>query len=281
MFGILLQLIASFFEEASESLGKDNVRRHLESPWVMGLLNAFVSAVILFALITLIRGWDVMTLHAWPTFLLRAVLLLTQSVAVILAIVKSERSTFGFLRVGTIPLLLLLDLLVGVSVSGLQVVGMMLISGTILFMLLNHGLSRNGLWYVIYTTVSAAFQLSLFRYNATHGNSVELESFLMMVMISLLFYVLARKHGNHPFAVFRLKRPLVQGTLHGVAMVFGSYAFLYAPASILLASARGAGIMASVFAGHWMFHEKKLGLKLLAFVGCAIGIILLAFGPGV
>jgi hypothetical protein len=279
MFGIILQLIGSFLDEASQSIGKDSVQKNLEDAWTLGFLNAFMSLIGLLIIITFIRGWDHMTFSAWPTFLVRVILLLIQSVTTVIALVQSERSTFGFLRVGTIPIILLIDVVLGVVLSGWQVLGMMCIAGTVLILSLNHGLSKKGLGYLLYSTVSAAIQLSLLRYNVTHGNSVELEQFGVMLLVAPMFYVLAVRAG-HPGPLKKLKhKPIaLQSGMQGISMIIGSYSFLYAPASILLATARGAGVMTAVLAGHWYFHEKRFLLKLFGFIGCAAGIILLSIG---
>lgn len=279
MFGIILQIIGSFLEEVSETIGKDNVRKKLEDVWTFGFLNAFMSLVGLLFIITFVQGWSEMTLYAWPTFLIRALLLQVQSIATVIALVKAERSTFGFLRVGTIPLILFIDMFMGVALSGWQVIGMLFIAATILILSMNHGLDKKGIVYVLYGTVSAAIQLSLFRYNVTHGNSVELEQLGVMLLVAPVFYILARRAG-HPSPLTYLKRAPIalQSGLHGAALIVGSYAFLYAPASILLATARGSAVMAAVLAGHWYFHEKRFALKLLGFIGCAIGILLLSIG---
>jgi hypothetical protein len=276
MFGILLQIIGTFTEEVSESLGKDNVRRRIEKVWTLGFLNALLALIGLLFIMTFIRGWDAMTMNAWPTFAIRAVLLVVQSVMTIKAIVVAERSTFGFLRVGTIPLILAIDMALGVALSGWQVVGMLCIAATILLLSLNHGLRKKGIGYVLFGTIASAIQLSLLSYNITHGNTVELEQLGVMCLVVPVFYILARQAGEgSPFAALRSRRVFAQSSLHGAAMILGSYAFLYAPASVLLATARGSAVMASVLTGHWFFHERKFSLKIAGFVGCAIGIILL------
>jgi hypothetical protein len=280
MFGVILQIIGTFLEEVSETLGKDNVRRRLESAWTLGFANAVAALVALLFVITCITGWGSMQMQSWPTFVLRVLLLQIQSVATVLAIVHAERSTFGFLRVGSIPLIVLIDIfIVGVALTGWQVLGMTLIAGTILLLTMNHGLSKKGIGYVLVGTVGAAVQLSLLRYNVTHGNSVELEQLGVMLVVAPTFYVLAKQHGSvAPLHVFRRWRNMVQSGLHGIAVVIGGYAFLFAPASILLAAGRAAAVMAAVLAGHLYFHEKKFIIKLLAFVGCAVGIILITLG---
>ena len=279
MFGILLQIIGTFTEEVSEALGKDNVRRRIEKIWTLGFLNALMAFIGLLFIITFFRGWDTMTLHTWPTFIIRALIFVVQSAMTIKAIVHSERSTFGFLRVGTIPLILVIDLFLGVLLSGWQILGMLCIAGTILLLSLNHGLSRKGIGYVLFGTVSAAIQLSLLSYNVKHGNTVELEQLGVMCVVIPAFYYLARRAGEgSPLQALRQRRVLLQSSLHGGAMILGSYAFLYAPASVLLAAARGSAVMASVLTGHWFFHEKKFALKIAGFIGCAIGIALLMSG---
>lgn len=277
MFGVLLQLISSFVEECAETIGKDNVRKHLETALGMGFLNALFTTAIFIVTITFVRGWDAMTLNAWPTFLIRTALLILQAAATVQAIAITERSTFGFVRAGTMPLLLMIDVAMGVQVTGWQVVGMICIVGTILILMMNHGLSKKGMGLLLYTMASAAIQLSLYRYNITHGNSVELEQLLSTLAVGAGLYALVTREGANPFKLIRRPRPALQSGLNAVANLIGGYAFLYAPASVILSTGRAASVMAAVLAGHLYFKEKKFSQKLIAFVGCAIGIILLTF----
>jgi hypothetical protein len=281
MFGILLQVISSVFEEISQSFGKDYVQKKRETAWTMGFLNSFIPVVGYLLVVTFIQGWEHMTIQAWPTFLIRCVLLSAQAVTTILAIVIAERSTFGFLRVGSIPLILLIDLMLGVSVSGWQVLGMTFIAGTLLVLSLNHGITKKGIGFVLFSTASAAVQLSLYRYNLTQGNSVEIEQIGPLLCVAATFLYLAwREKTPSPFRSLTNIPVVSQGALHGLAVMVGGYAFLYAPASVLLATGRAGGVIAAILAGHWYFKEKYFVLKIAGFVGCALGIIFLTIGTG-
>lgn len=280
MIGIFLQLLASGFVEISETIGKNNVRKQTESVWVMGFLNGLCATVGLVIVISLIRGWDSMTLYAWPTLLIRMGMELVHAVLTLTAIVQADRSTYGFIRVGTIPLIILVEMLLfGVFLSGWQIIGILLICTAMLFLALNHGLSKKGIWYVLIGTVMAAVQIPLFRYNITHGNSVELEQLIIVATTCVLFLIVAKRKKLISTKILRNHTKwLIPSSFYGLGVVIAGYAFLFAPASVLTATARAAGIMAAVLAGHWMFKEKHFVVKIIGFIGCAAGVILLALG---
>ncbi len=279
MFGVILSSIGAFFEELASSIGKKQVKRKEESIYAMGFLNELM-AFCGFVLIILFSGKaSGLTLMVWPTALLRLALSLFQGYVTVNAIAKADRSTFGFIRTGTIPLLLIMDMVAGTFISGYQILGMLCISAGLLFLYMNHGFSKHGLWYVILSTVNAALTIGLYKYNITHGNSVELEQLLTIAASLVFFYVMSRYHAQeHPFAL--MKKPLLalQSGAIGVASVVESFAYLFAPASVILAATRSSTVVLTVLTGGVYFHEKNVKAKIFSLVAFVAGIILLAVG---
>lgn len=95
----------------------------------------------------------------------------------------ADRSTYGFLRVLTIPLLLLVDLALGYSLSQGQIVGVSILTLSVLLLLLNHGLRTKGIGFVLLSAVNAVVTLSLFKYDITHFNSVEVEQGITQLVL--------------------------------------------------------------------------------------------------
>jgi hypothetical protein len=62
----------------------------------------------------------------------------------------------------------------------------------------------------------------------------------------------------------------------GAGMMLGSFAFLFAPASIILAVKRSSVILWSMVAGNVFFHEKKAFIKFTAGAFLILAVIFLA-----
>src|SRR3989338_4789063 len=110
MFGIVLASIATFFEEVSDVIGRREARNKKETIYTMGFLHLFW-VTIFFAVLVLVNHNNFrFSMASLPFFLIRLVLEVIQFYITLTAVVVADRSTFGFIRVLTIPLLLLTDL---------------------------------------------------------------------------------------------------------------------------------------------------------------------------
>lgn len=275
MFGILLTLIASFFGELGASIGKSAVKQHLENIYAMGFLNGLWAACFFLLLLLFKPGASFFIALPLP-FAIRAILSVLQGYVTVHAIKSSDRSTSGFVRVGTIPLLLLSDVLLGYSISAAQFGGMAVLIGCLLFFFLNHGFSKKGIWYVVVSAINAAVMTALYKYALAHGSSVEAEQFLVAVLMLSFFYAMSvRVAKKNPFSLFKKPILSLQSASEGLAGVIGSFAFLFAPASVIMAAGRSSDVLWSTLAGSLYFQEKHPRLKLLAMLGFVVGIILL------
>ena len=276
MFGIFLAFIAAIFRETGTSIGKSQVALRKESIYTMGFLNLFWAALFFFGAALFFRGEFLFSLASLPTFIPRVLLELLQIHFTIRAIVLADRSTFGFLRIWTIPLLLLVDIYLGYTLGLNQVIGMSLIVIAFIILFINHGIRSKGASYVMFTAVNAVATISLFKYNITHFNSVEAEQGIVSLILMFYLFFMARFVTKHKPLSY-IKKPIffVQSFSMGVASVLMSFAFLFAPASIIATAKRSFTILSSIVAGNLYFHEKNLALKLSAFVLIASGIVLL------
>jgi hypothetical protein len=278
MFGILLALIASFFEESATSLGKWEMRQRKETPMDVGFLNVSFAWSI-YVLLVLFR-WPYLhfSIQSWPTLGLEMILGVTQAVATLYAVKRAERTTLGFLRIVTIPLLLAVDMLLGYDIGFLQVLGILLIVIALIVLFINHGIKKSGAWLSLFTAVDAAAGISLFKYNVVHFNSPEIEQ-LFVVSTMLFFFTgwIVFRERRFPLKQFLNKEGYGQGLMMSFASVVESYAYLYAPASVLIAAKRAAAVMWALVSGSVVFHEKHLVLKTFSASLIVGGICLLLF----
>lgn len=276
MFGIFLMTVSSFFEEGGTSIGKMELRKRVETPFTYGVLTSCAGIVVL--LVSAVVRWDVQVFQ-WasvPTLAVRTVLEIVLAMAVIYAIKRADRSTFGFLRTLTIPFLLVVDIVLAYRVDPFQIIGMTFVVLALFLLFMNHGFSRKGAWLTVCGALLAVVTSSLYKYNITHFNSPEVDQLVPHVALLFFFLVMSiRVERSHPFRLFRKPACLAQAGLLATGMLLGSLSFLYAAPSVLMTVKRAAAIFASIASGGAMFHEKRLMLKVGAGALVTVGFVLL------
>lgn len=276
MFGIILASISSLFVEASSSIGKRLVGDHKETIYTMGFLNLLWGTIFLLLIITYKQKFLFST-ASLPTFTIRAILEILQAHITLKAICKAERSTFSFIRILTIPLLLTTDIILGYPIGILQIVGLGIMVSTILYFYTNNGLNKKGAFLALFTAINAVATISLYKYNITNFNSVEAEQFIIQLILIIYFiiagFLIAKQN---PFKFLKRPLPFSQSIVQGIGGIFSSFAYGFAPASIIMAAERSSSIIWAVLSGNVYFHEKHLVTKLGILVLLIAGIILLA-----
>lgn len=276
MIGVLMTVVAGFFAEIGSSIGKREVNNHKESIYTMGFLNTFWITAILIAVAFLIKGSFVFSLASLPTFIVKIILELFQVHMSLLAIVTASRSTFGFLRIWTLPLLLIVDITLGYTVTAWQAGGIFVLIIAFVVLFMNHGIEKKGSGYVMFTAFNAVATISLYKYNITHYNSVVAEQSLSYLILLLYTFLMASFVAKeNPLSFFKKPRFLLQSLSEGVAGIISSFAYLFAPASIITAAGRSAGVFWSVLSGNVYFKESHPLLKMSAVALIGVGIFLL------
>lgn len=286
MFGIVLVAISSFTDEAGTSLGKREVAHSAESIYTMGFLNSLWGTLFLLILAFLVpkglftAGFPsgfMFNMASLPTFLPRVALEVLQAWATMYAIVRADRSTYGFLRTITIPLLLVADVALGYGVSIPQIIGMGLIITSFILLFMNHGIRRAGMGFVIFTAINAVITISLYKYDITHFNSIEAEQSLVSIVLLVFFFVMAFvRAGENPFRLLAKPYLLAQSVFFGISSILSSFAYLFGAASVITTAMRAFSILFSMLAGHVYFREKKFWLKFFAFALITAGLVFLA-----
>lgn len=276
MLGILLISLGTILGEFSGSYGKMEVQKKEESLLGMGFLSVFMGGIFIFA--SLLFGQKfVFSFESLPTFSLRLILEIVLTHMSIIAISKSDRSTFSFLRMVTIPLLVLVDVvLVGYLPTNKQIFGIFIIFMIIIISGIRGDINRKGIWWALSTGVGAVFTIALYKYNITHFNSVVAEQGIIYVALVFYFVIfsLLKKEGNL-FKMLFIPKFFVQSSALGVSGLLESFAYLYAPASIILTSKRAFSLLWAELAGWRYFGEKNLLRKLLISIFLVVGVFLL------
>jgi drug/metabolite transporter (DMT)-like permease len=275
MLGILLIAVGELFAEASATIGRYEVKHRKETLYSMGFLSGFWATVFLL-IYSLTWGEFRFSMESLPTFGLRLILETILLFFTLQATITADRSTFAFLRTFTIPLLLVVDIALGYALSIPQIFGISLIVIALLILLLNHGLSRRGKILSLLSALTAVATISLYKYNITYFNSVEADQALTHIFLLIVIVIAAKVHTGEN-VMRQMFRPLffAQSLLAGIATVLMSFAFLFAPPSVIMAVKRSLEILGAIVSGRTYFHEKHVLLKLLACALVAGGITLM------
>ena len=217
-------------------------------------------------------SWDTL-----PTFAVRAVLEVLQAHMTVVAISKADRSTFGLIRIGTIPLLLTIDIILGYAFTTQQLLGTGLIVCSLVFLLMRRSMRTDGIGYVLVATVNAVATLSLFKYDLVHGNSVVAEQVPVLLLLVGYFLVMARVRAGEN-VLQKMWRPalLLQSLCVGIGTVTISYGYVLLPASLATTVVRSGGLLWSILSGNFLFKERSFGMKAFGAALCVAGLILLA-----
>lgn len=275
MIGILLAAISSGFIEASDTLGKKAVRAREASVYTFGFLDTLVGALLLIG-IGIFRDTLYFSPESLHTFLPRLFLEVLQAHVMVLAVVKADRGDFGIIRSITMPLLLMVDIALGYALAPAHILGIcIIITGTAVLFYWEWRSSK-ALWLLLFSAVNAVATISLYKYDITHFNSVESEQSIIMLVLLLYFFVLARVWGKqNPLALLRKPKFALMSLSSGAADVTLSFAYLFAPASIILTAFRATSVLFAIASGRYFFREKRIHLKLMVAGAVIVGLILL------
>lgn len=275
MFGVLLAGVSAVFDEIAASIGKKKITEGLESYYTFGFLTQFLSALLITAIGFAFSGFF-LSVDSFPTLVPRVLVAMLQMQLMVVALSKVERGTFGFIRLATIPLLLGADLFLGYPLKSAQMVGMTLIVGSIATLFYFEFSKSKGMLLTLIVSALAAVDLSLYKYDITHFNSVETEQAITSLVLSLYFFLTAVLVGReNPIAFLREKIYMTQALSSSIAYVVNSFAYLYAPASVITTAFRAFSVLFAVLSGTFYFRETGLFLRALLFVVIALGLALL------
>jgi hypothetical protein len=276
MFGVILTAIGTLFHEISDVIGRRKALQKEETIYSMGFLQVFW-VTIFFGLVALIYPSAFrFTIASLPTFTVRVLLEIIQTYAILAAVIKSDRSTFGFVRTLTLPILLIIDLAVGYHIATTQIIGIAFIILALVLIFIGRNFNKKGVGLVLFGAVNSAATISLYKYDISHFNSVVAEQ-LIIYFILFCFLGLGASYikQEHPFSMLRRRLFFIQSFTEGVGSLIDSFAYLFAPASIIVAAKRSSSVLWPTISGNLYFKEKHFFSKLLMFIFLGAGIILI------
>lgn len=123
----------------------------------------------------------------------------------------------------------------------------------------------------------AVATITLYKYDITYYNSVAAEQTIVHLVFLVFFIGLAfLKAKENPFGFLKQKIYFFQTLIGVIPSLANSYAYIFAPASVILSAYRSSAVFWSVVSGKVYFHEKHFLVKMLCLILLVGGIILLA-----
>lgn len=279
MVGIVLAGIGNFFAEIAESIGKKEGHDKVASVHTLSFISLFFGAIFIVTL-GVIRGNLIFSLASLPTFIPRAFLEILQAYATTRALIEADRGDFGFVKSLTIPLLLVIDLSLGYTLTAPQIAGMALILIAVSTLLLYERHTVRGLFWLIISAVNASITISLYKYNISNFNSVEAEQSLIIFILLIYFFFAAKYFASeNPLWFLRRKIFLAHSFSAGISHVANSFAYLFASPSVIAAAIRSFAVLFALLSGKLYFHEKYIVLRSAVFILVLVGLVLLV--PGI
>lgn len=278
MFGVLLAILCSGLDEVSTSIGKSEIKHRIGSVYTFGFLSVFFGTIF-FIVTGFVRDSFVFSLDSLPFFLTRVILETLMMHLSIQAMLKTDRGDYAFLRLLTIPLLLIIDSVLGYTFTSSQYWGMAILFFVIGALIFVEKPRKVVVHRVLLIVALGAITISLYKYDITHFNSVEAEQSIIGLIIALYFFTMAViKKGENPLQFLRVRAYSFQASASGLSEVVASFAFLFAPAAIITAALRSSAILFAIISGKYYFHEKHLILRLGLFSAIGVALVLLIAG---
>ena len=275
MLGILLAFSGNFFGEFASSFGKQLLEKKELSVYLYGAVNYFL-LTLLFLVIVFMGGESLALGGGVLLFFVRSFFEIVQSELQLRALQFADRTTFGFLRTITIPVLLVVDLVLGYVLTMTQFVGVLLVTLSLVFMFSGKHMKRNGFYLSLFSALNAVITISLYKYNITHFRSVAVEGFYITLLLASYFiFRSALLHGSRSFPLLPRRSALLSSLGNGVASVLVSFAYQYGPASLILAMVRAGGLFWSFFSGALYFHEDGVRRKFVVLSMLIVAVFLM------
>lgn len=275
MFGVIIIFFSTLFDELAISIAKTKLNQKQISIYSIGIISS-LGAALFFIAINLFEWEFNFSLASLPTFGARALIEVILTGLAFKAIALADRSTFGFLRAVTIPLLLIVDFFSGYEISLWQFIGMGIIIFSLLIFFFCQNLKMSGAWLSLLVAVLAAATIALYKYDITHYNSVAAEQTVMhLILLVFLTGMAFFKAKENPFVFLKQKIYIFQTLINVIPSFLISYAYIFAPASVILSAHRSSAVFWSVISGKAYFKEKYFLVKILCLVLLSGGIVLL------
>lgn len=278
MFAGIMVFFAQMFGEFSTSASKHAFKERLFSYTVYGFLSHVVAVLFFLAMIFVTNVDFVYNTKALPLFLLRLIAEIIQCEIVYRAFVKADRTTFGFARILTIPLLLVVDMILGYSISNGQLFGIGIIAASLLAYFGVEHLKAKGSHLAIFSAILSVVTISIYKFDVSNYNTPAVVQLLSSSALAIIYGIRALLSKKDRALLSRLKQHPMLGFVfasEAISSTILSYAYTLAPASLILSLSRASAVVWSLLSGVFYFHEKKVLKKVFFCAVLAVGLIVM------
>lgn len=275
MFAALLILSSTLSTEIAQSIGKVEAKRRRESVYELAFLGLFWGLVAM--VVTLAFGARFFIDPASVPFMaVRTLLEIGVVYTSAEAIIQADRTTVSFLRIITIPLLLVVDIALGYNITPEQIAGVGILFVALVVAFRHNPAGKKGAGLAALSGLLAVGTTSLYKYNITNYNSVAGEQIIVIGITCAVFYGIAQaKSRRSPLKLLIHPVTGTQALANGVAIPLESFAMTFVPASLLMAMKRSFALMWSIVFGGVKFHEHSLKRKASAAALMAVSLALI------
>lgn len=274
MFAIAIIFASTLLQEISDSLGKKAMKKRQETVYSLVFLGIFWTLV--FLIVAALLGAEFrFTAASLPTFIPRVVLEATLAYIGAKAVARADRSTLGFIRLLTIPLLLAVDIVLGYHITAWQFMGIGLIFFGLVLAFHHNPRGKRGAGLACTGAIISVGTASLYKWNITHYNSVAGEQIVLFSCLLIFFYVQSVRSGQSPLKLLVRSKSGTQSLSSGLSSAIESFAYGFAPASVVIALKRSLALMWSICFGRTYFHEKGTQRKVYSGAVLVAGLGLL------
>jgi len=269
MIWLLLWIIWTFFSEINNSITKNKTEKyHFLKVWVISSFFWVLIFILSWAYKYYFTDIDLyLNKESIALLATRLVFEILQSYFTILALKHCDRSTFSIIRILTIPLLVIADIMLWYQFTTYSLIWIwVIITSFILFNSKSKTLNFKWWYYILFTAVNAVLTLSLFKYSITHyWNSVEIDQLIMITWI-FIFFIIYNYRKNKCCAIkliVKEKLFLLQWLAIWLSSLILSYSYLYLNASEATAVIRAWEMFWAIIAWTIFFKEDNIIKKLL------------------
>lgn len=275
---ILSVILGAFFVEQSTSM-KKKLKDELDH-YQLSLLT--VMAMALFSVFSVVIAWNMgVTLSVMSVSLFVSQIFLSLFYYPILnkAIHQAERSTFSILGCMTLPILLVSDIMLGYGVNAYKILGIIVISVVVVYILATKTLSLRWCKDIVLANWIYMLMMIAFKYSTYHFASTEMVNLLITLPTALLFIpiVLKKRWKNWLKQTFSPKYFWIAG-LYGVGWVLIAESYKTLIASSVMLFKQFFAMIFGLITGKLLFHEWRLYKKIIFVVSLGVGIVLMCVG---
>ena len=278
MLWFILWLVGTFFEESTNSITKkQTLKYNIYQVWIIISFFSLVFFLIYAIIKILFLDKEIyINSNSYLLLAIRVCFEILQSYFTIIAINKSDRSTFSIIRIITIPLLIISDLILWYHFSILSLVWLwILLIAFVIIWFSKNKINFNWWKYALFTAINAVITISLFKYSITiYWNSVEFDQFVVILSILIFYAFFLIKNKSKIPNIFKDKLFLIQWVSMWISTILISFSYLFLNASIATAIKRWWEMFWSILFWYRIFGEKNLKFKLIMAIIIFIWLVL-------